>query len=46
MFSATINKNVFELIKTYMHDPAFIDLTKGQKYKLPANIEHCVILYL
>lgn len=25
-----------------MKDPKFIDLTEGQKYKLPTNIEHCV----
>lgn len=43
MFSATINRNVFDLIKRYMEDPAFIDLTKGQKYKLPSNIEHCLV---
>lgn len=43
MFSATINKNVFELIKLYMRDPAFVDLTKGQRFKMPANIEHCIV---
>lgn len=42
MFSATINKNVVDLIKRYMENPVFVDLTKGQKYKLPSNIEHCV----
>jgi len=43
MFSATINKNVVSLIRQYMENPAFIDLTKGQKYKLPSNIEHCLV---
>ncbi len=45
MFSATINKNVVELVKKYMDNPAFIDLTKGQRFKLPANIEHCLVKY-
>jgi hypothetical protein len=26
-----------------MNDPVLIDLTKGQKYKLPVNIQHHVI---
>ena len=43
MFSATINRNVVELIKKYMDDPVFVDLTKGQKYKLPSNIEHILV---
>lgn len=43
MFSATINKNVVSLIRQYMENPAFVDLTKGQKYKLPSNIEHCLV---
>lgn len=43
MFSATINKSVFELIKLYMRDPAFVDLTKGQRFKMPTNIEHCIV---
>ena len=25
-----------------MNDPVLIDLTKGQKYKLPVNIQHHV----
>ncbi len=43
MFSATINKNVVELVRKYMQDPVFVDLTKGQRFKLPANIEHCLV---
>lgn len=45
MFSATINKNVVKLIRQYMKDPKFVDLTEGQKFKLPTNIDHCVIRY-
>ena len=26
----------------YMKDPKFVDLTEGQKFKLPTNIDHCV----
>ena len=25
-----------------MDNPEFVDLTHGQKHKLPSNIEHCV----
>ncbi|RNA12717.1 DEAD-box ATP-dependent RNA helicase 53-like [Brachionus plicatilis] len=40
MFSATINKSVQGLIAKYMTNPVTVDLTEGQKQKLPANIEH------
>lgn len=40
MFSATLNKNVAGLVRKYMHEPVFVDLTQGQKYKLPVNIQH------
>ena len=40
MFSATLNKNVVGLVKKYMNEPVFVDLTQNQKYKLPVNIQH------
>jgi superfamily II DNA/RNA helicase len=40
MFSATINKNIIGLVNNYMKNPVLVDLTKGQKHKLPTNIEH------
>jgi superfamily II DNA/RNA helicase len=42
MFSATINREVMDLINKYMHKPVLVDLTEGQKYKLPTNIDHYV----
>lgn len=42
MFSATLNKNVAELVDDYMKSPILVDLTKGKTQKLPANIEHYV----
>lgn len=30
----------------YMNEPVLIDLTKGQKYKLPVNIQHHVKLLI
>lgn len=42
MFSATLNKNVAELMDKHMKNPIMVDLTKGKTQKLPANIEHFV----
>ena len=42
MFSATINREVMGLINKYMNKPILVDLTQGQKYKLPTNIQHYV----
>jgi superfamily II DNA/RNA helicase len=46
MFSATLNKNVAEIVNDYMKNPVVVDLTKGKTQKLPANIEHFVIKLL
>lgn len=42
MFSATINKNVLNLKNIYMKDTVTVDLTKGQRFMLPKNIEHFI----
>lgn len=43
MFSATINHEVVDIVRKFMSNPVTIDLTKGQKYKLPTNIEHFIV---
>jgi superfamily II DNA/RNA helicase len=39
MFSATISDDVKDVVDEFMKDPVNIDLTKGQKLKVPENVK-------
>lgn len=43
MFSATVNKNVYSIVKRYMKKPEVVDLTSGDTAsKVPKNVKHYV----
>ncbi|CAM1332034.1 Uncharacterised protein PB.1513, partial [Pycnogonum litorale] len=43
LFSATMPSDFINVIKKYVPNPEYVDITSGQKYKSPESIKHQVI---